>query len=263
MQIETSNNTSAPLYIMGDIHGQRDKLLSLLEAAGLIDGSGAWIGGSSRLWFMGDFFDRGDDGIGVVERVIRWQKEAAAAGGVIGALLGNHEILFLAAHRFGDRGGFLSAWKRNGGQERDLARAKMQQIAWLRNLPALARVDHYLLMHADAIFYRDYGSSIEQVNNAISDILHDDNPFGWERLLEQFSQRLNFTSARPDGITRASDMLRRFGGRQIIHGHTPIQYLTDELNPSAPLIYSVNLCVDVDGGMYLGGSGFVYRAPLA
>lgn len=251
---------ATPLYFVGDIHGQRHKLLTIMENAGLIDASTAWSGGGSRLWFMGDFFDRGDDGIGVVELVMRWQKEAAAAGGAINALLGNHEILFLAAQRFGDEGGFLAAWRRNGGQERDLQRARAQQIAWLRSLPALARVEQYLLMHADAMFYREYGGSVEQVNAAVSEILRGDDVSAWSRLLDQFSQRLTFTSSRPDGIIRAAEVLKRFGGKQIIHGHTPIQYLTDQLNPTAPFIYSVNLCVDVDGGMYLGGSGFVYQA---
>ncbi len=252
---------TSPLYVIGDIHGQRDKLINLLGNAGLIREDLAWIGGNSRLWFVGDFFDRGDDGIGVVDLVMRWQKEAAAVGGSVNGLLGNHEVLFLGAHRFADNGGFLSMWRRNGGQERDMQRAKGQQIAWLRNLPAMARVDEYLLIHADASFYREYGSTVEQVNESVSEIVRGSNIPAWERLLEQFSERLSFASSRPDGIVRASDFLRRFGGKHIIHGHTPIQYLSDQLNPSEPFIYSVNLCINVDGGMYLGGSGFVYQAP--
>lgn len=251
---------SAPLYIVGDIHGQRDKLTDLLESAGLVDRALTWAGGDSRLWFVGDFFDRGDDGIGVVELVMRLQREAAAAGGAVNAVIGNHEVLFLAAHRFGSQGDLLATWRRNGGQEGDLNRARAQQIAWLRNLPALARVDDYLLMHADAMFYRDYGSSVDAINGEIGDILRGGDIAAWMRLIEQFSQRMSFTSARIDGIARASDFLRRYGGKQIVHGHTPIQYVSDQLNPTTAFVYAVNLCVNVDGGMYLGGSGFVFKA---
>jgi len=248
------------LYVIGDIHGQREKLVTLLHDANLINEGLGWSGGTNRLWFLGDFFDRGDDGIGVVELVMRLQRESIAAGGSVNALLGNHEILFLAAHRFGHEAGLQSAWRRNGGQERDMQRVKAPQIAWLRNLPVLARVDDFLLMHADATFYREYGPTVDQINDEIGEILRDDDLSAWGHLLDLFSQRFAFASTRPDGIMRASDFLRRYGGQQIIHGHTPIQYMTDILYPQEPFIYAVNLCINVDGGMYLGNDGFVYRA---
>ncbi len=57
-------------------------------------------------------------------------------------------------------------------------------------------------------------------------------------------------------------MLATYGGGQIIHGHTPIMYMTkqppDEID--AALVYNAGLCVNVDGGLYAGGPGFVYRA---
>lgn len=248
------------LYFIGDIHGHRDKLITLLTKAHLINRELAWCGGDSRVWFLGDFFDRGDDGIGVVELVMRLQREAGVAGGTVGALLGNHEIMFLAAHRFGNQGGMAAAWRRNGGQERDLQRIKAPQIAWLRNLPALARVDDYLLMHADAIFYREYGQSLDAINDEIGAILRDDELGEWGHLLDLFSQRFAFAETRPDGILRASETLRRYGGQHIVHGHTPIQYMSDVLYPDKPHIYSIKLCINVDGGMYLGADGFVYKA---
>lgn len=254
----TEANTP-PLIFIGDIHGQRDKLVALLLREGLIRDDLVWNGGEAHVWFMGDFFDRGEDGIGVVELIMRWQREAGASGGSINALLGNHEILFLAAQRFHDEGGFFAAWRRNGGQLRDMELIRKQHLAWLRNLPAMALVANRLLIHADAIFYRDYGATIPAVNEAIAAILRNDDIGAWTRLLDQFSERMTFTPSRAEGIIRASEFLRRYGGRQIIHGHTPIQYLSDQLDPQAALVYSINLCVDVDGGMYLGGSGFVHR----
>ncbi len=37
--------------------------------------------------------------------------------------------------------------------------------------------------------------------------------------------------------------------------------VADSVAPKAPFIYANGLCVNVDGGMYLGGPGFVYRLP--
>ena len=52
---------------------------------------------------MGDLVDHGPDGIGAVELVMRLQQQAARTGGRVQVLLGNHDMLLLAAHRFGTR----------------------------------------------------------------------------------------------------------------------------------------------------------------
>ena len=47
------------MYVMGDIHGQIDKMRAVLIEAELIDPEDRWVGGAATLWFMGDYFDRG------------------------------------------------------------------------------------------------------------------------------------------------------------------------------------------------------------
>jgi hypothetical protein len=89
--------------VIGDIHGQYTKLVSLLRNAELVDDTLSWKGGTTNLWFMGDFFDRGPDGIAVIDLVMRLQQEAQGAGGQVESLLGNHEVLILAAQRFGEQ----------------------------------------------------------------------------------------------------------------------------------------------------------------
>jgi hypothetical protein len=86
--------TAQRVYVIGDIHGQLQKLTKLLRDARLIDSSLAWSGGNATIWFMGDFVDRGPDGIAVIDLVMRLQQEAARAGGSICSILGNHEMLF-------------------------------------------------------------------------------------------------------------------------------------------------------------------------
>ncbi len=249
------------VYIIGDIHGNLLKLVDLLVEAKLIDEQRRWIGGGSQLWFMGDFFDRGPHGIGVVELVMRLQGQAADAGGSVRALLGNHEVLFLGAHHFPYQRKFQLSWKRNGGQDSDLSSVTSRQIAWLRGLPALALVENRLLMHADAMFYLGYGSTLDEVNTLFSEVLHNDEPDDWGQILEDFAERMAFSNSESRGAANAARYLDTFGGEQIIHGHTPIQYVADVIIPGHPLIYANKLCVNVDGGMYLGGTGFVYRLP--
>ena len=70
-----------------------------------------------------------------------------------------------------------------------------------------------------------------------------------------------FADRDPDGATRAGQLLADFGGQRIVHGHTPISYMLGRPDAliSAPLVYAGGQCVNVDGGMYRGGPGFVYR----
>ncbi len=252
-------------YVIGDIHGQYDKLVSLLVNAGLANDDLSWAGGRSDVWFIGDFFDRGPGGIATIELLMMLQQQAAATGGRVGTLLGNHELLVLAAHRFGQQessgvsGTFVGDWLRNGGVVQDLARLTAGHITWLASLPAMARVAGRLLVHADSTFYREYGHSVEEVNRSLALLLRSPDPSAWDQLLAQFSQRETFFI---DG-SEAEAFLKLFGGRQIIHGHTPISRFTSKPpeEVTAPVVYANGMCVNVDGGMYAGGPGFVYRLP--
>lgn len=60
------------------------------------------------------------------------------------------------------------------------------------------------------------------INQAFGALLAGDNEMAWDRLLEEFTQRNAFADSRSDGRERVEMMLRHFGGRRIIHGHTPI-----------------------------------------
>jgi len=59
--------------------------------------------------------------IGVVNLLMRLQREAAHRAGQVSAVLGNHEVLLLAASRFGDarrrdsHNTFHGDWHRFGG----------------------------------------------------------------------------------------------------------------------------------------------------
>lgn len=248
------------VHVIGDVHGNLSNLTTLLLNAQLMDKEQRWLGGTHKLWLMGDFFDRGPHGIGVVELLMRLQAQAADVGGEVRALLGNHEILFLAAHRFKDKRKFVGSWKRNGGQESDMLGATSRHIAWLRNLPALAIVEGRLFMHADAMFYLDYGLTMDAVNSAFSILLRSDDTEAWEEMIEAFSERLAFNSLEY-GRANAIECMTHYGGRQIVHGHTPIQYLINMIKPQGPYIYTNDLCINVDGGMYMGAPGFVYKLP--
>jgi len=196
---------------------------------------------------------------------MRLQEEAAAVGGRVGALLGNHEALILTQFTFGDQTSGLSRnssrtkWLEAGGQESDLQRLTPRHIAWLRQLPAMALEEGYLLAHADALFYQNYGLTVAAVNEVIAWILNGDDRDAWEELLD-FGERYAFWGGK-SGIKRAEEFLAVFGGRQFIHGHTPISKVTGHEPESITeaLVYADGLCINIDHGLYLGGPGFITK----
>lgn len=267
-RVSSQDQAPGKLFVIGDVHGQLDALIVLLRMAGLLDRHLFWSGGTDSLWFMGDFFDRGPDGIETVDLVMRLQMEAAQAGGSVGALIGNHEVLLLGAYyfpevRIGPELTFKEQWEANLGQESDLVRLSPLHIEWLSALPAMVYARENLLVHADSFLYEEYGASLGEVNAAFRRLLSRPEPEPFDRLLEQFTDRFAFADSRPDGVANALRFLEIYGGRRIIHGHTPIAKMTHEAPDSVrrPLVYAGGLCVDVDAGIYLGAPGFVYEVP--
>jgi hypothetical protein len=246
-------------YVVGDIHGQMKRVAALLYAAELVSDKGRWLGGNSRLLFVGDFFDRGPYGVEAVDFVMRLQQQAELEGGEVESLLGNHDLLAVGAILF--RGTFLANHQRNGGAIADLRRITSDHAKWLTSRPALARIGAYLVVHADTDRYLKYGSTVIQINRRVADILAKPDESNWNELLEDLSDRHRFELTAENGGTRLIAFLATFGARTLIHGHTPISYVTGQSPEEieTAYVYQRGRAVNVDGGLYLGGPGFVYR----
>ena len=104
---------------------------------------------------------------------------------------------------------------------------------------------------------------MEQVNAATSALLHGDELAAWDRWLSYAGERFVFDDRKRGGRERAQQFLAQYGGKQLVHGHTPISHLSGEPieRVTRAYVYAGGLVVDVDGGMYKGGTGFVYEAP--
>lgn len=85
----------ARVVAVGDVHGAYAPLVELLRGTGLIDADLSWRGADAHLVSLGDLLDRGADGRRVIDLLMRLQGEAAAAGGRVHVVLGNHELMNL------------------------------------------------------------------------------------------------------------------------------------------------------------------------
>jgi hypothetical protein len=77
--------------VIGDVHGQHDKLLSLLSHLGYSEASGAWRHASRTAIFVGDLIDRGPKQLETVQLV----RAMVGAGSAL-CILGNHEFNAIA-----------------------------------------------------------------------------------------------------------------------------------------------------------------------
>ncbi|RDG37221.1 metallophosphoesterase [Streptomyces corynorhini] len=277
-----ASDALGPLYAVGDVHGYLAELVAALTEQGLIDGEGRWAAGNARLWFLGDFTDRGPDGIGVIDLVMRLSAEAAASGGYCKALMGNHELLLIGAKRFGDTpvnsgagtATFQAAWLLNGGQRSDMERLQDVHLQWMSRLDAIVEEDDHLLMHSDTTAYLDYGSTIDDVNDTVHQILtRNDADECWD-LFRKLTKRFAF---RDEGGPEAvRELLSRYGGQRVVHGHSPIPYLLGEVGTEddadgeedsgpvveGPHVYAEGLAIAMDGGVTMAGKLLVEQLPL-
>ena len=90
---KTPAEQAETVVAIGDVHGDFDDFVSILQRTGLIDAQHHWTGNKATLVQVGDLLDRGPKPREVMDLVMALEKEAPKAGGRIVSLLGNHEMM--------------------------------------------------------------------------------------------------------------------------------------------------------------------------
>jgi hypothetical protein len=168
---------------IGDIHGDLDAFIGILQRAQLVDPIKRWSGGHATLVQTGDFLDRGPKARGVMDLLMSLQKDASRQGGRVIVLMGNHEAMNIFGDlRYVTNNDYMSfeddradTRKRKpdtsrtpGFLERCEAFAPEGKYGkWLRSLPAIARVNDSIFLHG-GISPELASSSIDQLNDAVA-----------------------------------------------------------------------------------------------
>jgi hypothetical protein len=119
---------------IADVHGAYDAMVATLHNVGILDESLGWAGGESYLVIVGDLLDRGPRSRDALDLLMRLEGEAAAVGGKVQVLIGNHESMNMIGdlryvskaeyEAFADdetreqRDRWYRAWERRGGGNR-------------------------------------------------------------------------------------------------------------------------------------------------
>ncbi len=108
------------IVAVSDIHGAYDAMVATLQNAGVLDDGLGWSGGAAHLVIVGDILDRGPRSRAAMDLLMRVERQAEAAGGMVHVLIGNHEAMNLVGDlRYVARAEFEAFADEETGEERD------------------------------------------------------------------------------------------------------------------------------------------------
>ncbi len=139
--------------IIGDVHGQSEKLVGLLKKLGYQETKGAWRNSSRTAVFVGDLIDRGPYQVKTVN-LVRQMVEAGTAY----CILGNHEFnaISWATPDPDNPGEYLRRHGRSGNRHQHqafLAEVEntplhMEFVNWFKTLPLYLDFGGFRVVHA-------------------------------------------------------------------------------------------------------------------
>jgi hypothetical protein len=227
------------LYIVGDTHGMYDELRTGLRNAGLIDSAGHWSGGRKQLVFAGDLMDRGPDVLQLLWFVYRLEREAAAAGGRVHVLLGNHEIMVM----LGDLR-YVHPKEAHVAALHGISYDRLFDIRtsvlgrWLASKPAVTRIGRVLITHG-GVSDAQRALSLQQIDDTLRTYMGEELFYRWTDTTHvvnldsaSFKRRADFffdTASvfwyrgyvQNDSLSaQLDDVLRRYDADVLVVGHT-------------------------------------------
>jgi hypothetical protein len=214
---------------LSDIHGQHHIFIQLLKAHKVIDSNEAWIYGDGHLVIVGDVMDRGPQVTESLWFLYKLEKEAAAVGGKVHTLLGNHELMVM----HGDVGYINPKYRYTSGITRrqypDFFSDQTILGQWLRSKNITTVINEFGFVHggfSEKVIKKERSLStlndmfktqilphgeVEQDTSSLLSMLYFDNGPLWYR---GYANPEGFDEITADSILAALDI------ESIVVGHT-------------------------------------------
>jgi len=225
------------LVAVGDLHGDLDHARRVLRLARAIDDHDLWIGGKLVLVQTGDEVDRGDDDRTILDLIEALKKQAAAAGGEIVALLGNHEIMnasldfrYVTAAGFAEfslveAGGAAQTSPRLPPESRGRAAAFAPGGSYARLIagrPIVAKVGDTVFVHG-GILPKHVAYGLDRMNDELDAWLSGERPEPPAILVAEDGPvwtRTYSSEEVPPDCAALSRTLTELGAKRMVVGHT-------------------------------------------
>lgn len=208
---------AARVWVVSDVHGGFDRLVTLLRAGKVIDLSNHWTGGAAHLYVLGDLIDKAEGGLPTIELLMALQQEAPAAGGAVVVTLGNHEAEFLADPTNSKAGPFLTELKGRGLVPFEVARGEGLG-AWLRDLPIGLLDGAWFLSHGG----NTAGQSLDAMAAKLQADL-DKNQFAARSLVgaDSILEASQWWPKGADAAPQVDAALTALSAKHLVFGHDP------------------------------------------
>lgn len=235
-------NSKAKIFAVGDVHGEYDSLAKLLINNSIIDKNLNWIFGDGHLVFIGDLVDRGERVTDVLWLVYQLAEQAELSGGRVHTLMGNHEALVLNSDNRYIHEKYHILTRGNKISYADLFTKNIWPGGMIRNFKAGIIIDSILFVHA-GISYQLAKKNIPLVRmNQLLDKLYNPD-ISFEIEPDVFINELNLifseygilwyrgyllqTPTIPKAtLSDISYVLKTFGAKQMVIGHTEVDSIT-------------------------------------
>jgi hypothetical protein len=216
------------LVVLSDLEGNSRFLDAALQRLGIMDAAGNWTHGAGHLVILGDSVDRGRGVFAVLWRLHDLASQAAAAGGAVHLVLGNHEQYMLRGNPSRAHPDHLYALNEMDGYRTAFA-ADTVIGAWLRQQPVALKLGTVLFVHGGiSPRVARSGLSIVQLNDAMREY--------WKTRGDQPPSPALDAVLGPGGITQYRGWLKGSEGRYPLAGDADVAQALDRFGASMAVV---------------------------
>lgn len=154
------------LAIISDVEGNFFSLREFLVNNKIIDNYNNWIFGNGHLVLTGDMFDRGLYVTQTLWFIYKLEQEAAAAGGYVHFILGNHEIMNMNNDLRYVRKKYFENCKLMNEEYKYLYTMQTELGRWLNSKNIMEKIGQYFFVHGGiSQEFASGGFDINQINS--------------------------------------------------------------------------------------------------
>lgn len=223
---------ASKIVAVSDIHGNGPGFRRLLRAHQVVDDQMHWALGDGHLVVVGDIADRGPDVTATFWFLRSLQREAAAAGGGVHFVLGNHEVMVLQGDTRYSHPKYQQQLAAVLGRDMSGLVARDTELGrWLRVQHAVVKVGPFLFVHGGlSREVLEAHKDLEAINAAFKgqlneykpgELLKGPGPVWYRGLIPGIERK------QPEAtLSEVDALLKRFSVKGVVIGHTTLPQAT-------------------------------------